>query len=118
MMFSGMFLGLVFLLATGSIVYFKQLTEAHADRERYIVLRKLGVTKKEMKKAIAKQMRFIFFLPLVVGISHSLFALKGLSTVLPYETAVPLVMSIGVYSVIYIGYYFLTVRSYFRIVSK
>ncbi|GAB6457548.1 hypothetical protein bcgnr5371_08990 [Bacillus cereus] len=117
-MFSGMFLGLVFLLATGSIIYFKQLTEAYADRERYIVLRKLGVTKKEMKKAIAKQMRFIFFLPLVVGSSHSLFVLKGLSTVLPYEIAVPLVMSIGVYSVIYIGYYFLTVRSYFRIVSK
>ncbi|HHK5534428.1 TPA: FtsX-like permease family protein [Bacillus mobilis] len=117
-MFSGIFLGLVFLLATGSIIYFKQLTEAYADRERYIVLRKLGVTKKEMKKAIAKQMRFIFFIPLVVGILHSLFALKGLSTVLPYEIAVPLLISIGVYSVIYIGYYFLTVRSYFRIVSK
>ncbi|MGD6890492.1 ABC transporter permease [Bacillus mobilis] len=117
-MFSGIFLGLVFLLATGSIIYFKQLTEAHADRERYIVLRKLGVTKIEMKKAIAKQMRFIFFIPLVVGILHSLFALKGLSTVLPYEIAVPLLISIGVYSVIYIGYYFLTVRSYFRIVSK
>ncbi|MBJ8053988.1 ABC transporter permease [Bacillus cereus] len=117
-MFSGIFLGLVFLLATGSIIYFKQLTEAHADRERYIVLRKLGVTKKEMKKAIAKQMRFIFFIPLLVGISHSLFALKGLSTVLPYEIAVPLLISIVVYSVIYIGYYFLTVRSYFRIVSK
>ncbi|HDR4420643.1 TPA: ABC transporter permease [Bacillus cereus] len=117
-MFSGIFLGLVFLLATGSIIYFKQLTEAHADRERYIVLRKLGVTKKEMKKAIAKQMRFIFFIPLVVGILHTLFALKGLATVLPYEIAVPLLISIGVYTIIYIGYYFLTVRSYFRIVSK
>ena len=51
-MFSGIFLGLVFLLATGSIIYFKQLTEAHADRERYIVLRKLGVTKTEMKKPL------------------------------------------------------------------
>ncbi|MES5864298.1 FtsX-like permease family protein [Bacillus cereus group sp. RP32] len=118
MMFSGIFLGLVFLLATGSIIYFKQLTEAHADRERYIVLRKLGVTKKEMKKAIAKQMRFIFFIPLVVGILHTLFALTGLATVLPYEIAVPLLISIGVYSVIYIGYYLLTVRAYFGIVSK
>ncbi|CAM4290446.1 ABC transporter permease [Bacillus paranthracis] len=118
MMFSGMFLGLVFLLATGSIIYFKQLTEAHADRERYIVLRKLGVTKKEMKRAIAKQMRFIFFIPLVVGILHTLFALTGLATVLPYEIAVPLLISIGVYSVIYIGYYLLTVRAYFGIVSK
>ncbi|MCI4060001.1 ABC transporter permease, partial [Bacillus cereus] len=100
------------------IIDFNQLTEAHADRERYIVLRKLGVTKTEMKKAIAKQMRFIFFIPLVVGIVHTLFALKGLATVIPYEIAVPFLISIGVYSVIYIGYYCLTVRSYLRIVSK
>jgi len=49
-------------------------------------------------------MRFIFFIPLVVGIIHTLFALKGLATVIPYEIAVPLLISIGVYSVIYIGY--------------
>ncbi|MEN1938623.1 ABC transporter permease [Paenibacillus sp. 102] len=117
MMFIGLFLGLVFLLATGSIIYFKQLTEANADRDRYIVLRKVGVTKQEMKKAIAKQVSFIFAIPLVVGICHSLFALKGLSTLMPYEILIPLLMSIGVYSVIYIGYYFLTVRSYYKIVS-
>ena len=65
----GLFLGLVFLLATGSIIYFKQLTEASADRDRYVVLRKVGVTKQEMKKAIAKQVSFIFTIPLVIGIS-------------------------------------------------
>lgn len=54
MMFSGMFLGLVFLLATVSIIYFKQLTEAHADRERYIVLRKLGVNEKRNEKGNRK----------------------------------------------------------------
>ncbi|PEY31723.1 ABC transporter permease [Bacillus cereus] len=117
MMFIGLFLGLVFLLATGSIIYFKQLTEASADRNRYIVLRKVGVTKQEMKRAIAKQVGFIFAIPLVVGICHSLFALKGLKTVMPNEILIPLLMSIGVYSVIYIGYYFLTVRSYYKIVS-
>ena len=77
-----------------------------------------SVSRKRNEKAIAKQMRFIFFIPLVVGILHTLFALKGLATVIPYEIAVPLLISIGVYSVIYIGYYCLTVRSYFRIVSK
>ena len=85
MMFIGMFLGLVFLLATGSIIYFKQLTEANADRERYVVLRKVGVTKQEMKKAIAKQVSFIFAIPLVIGIIHSLFALKGLANILPLK---------------------------------
>ncbi|TKH18587.1 ABC transporter permease, partial [Bacillus wiedmannii] len=118
MMFIGLFLGLVFLLATGSIIYFKQLTEASADRNRYIVLRKVGITKKEMKKAIAKQVSFIFAIPLLVGICHSLFALKGLTTIMPNEFLIPLLMSIGVYSVIYIGYYFLTVRSYYKIVSE
>ncbi|EEK71073.1 ABC transporter permease [Bacillus mycoides] len=44
--------------------------------------------------------------------------LKGLSAVLPYEIAVPLLISIGLYSTMYIGYYFLTVRSYFRIVKE
>ncbi|PFK46789.1 ABC transporter permease [Bacillus cereus] len=117
MMFIGLFLGLVFLLATGSIIYFKQLTEASADRDRYVVLRKVGVTKQEMKKAIAKQVSFIFAIPLVVGILHSLFALKGLSNILPYEILIPLLISIGVYGIIYIGYYFLTVRSYYKIVS-
>ena len=59
MMFSGMFLGLVFLLATGSIIYFKQLTEAHADRERYIVLRKLGVTKNEKGNRKTNEIYFL-----------------------------------------------------------
>lgn len=117
MMFIGLFLGLVFLLATGSIIYFKQLTEASADRDRYVVLHKVGVTKQEMKKAIAKQVSFIFAIPLVIGILHSLFALKGLSNILPFEIMIPLLISIGVYGVIYIGYYFLTVRSYYKIVS-
>lgn len=118
LMFIGIFLGLVFLLATGSIIYFKQLTEADADRDRYIVLRKIGVTKREMKQAIAKQVGFIFAIPLVIGILHSLFALKGFSTLMPFEILIPLLMSIGVYSVIYIGYYFFTVHSYFKIVSR
>ncbi|WP_454054134.1 FtsX-like permease family protein [Clostridium sp. Marseille-Q7071] len=116
-MFIGIFLGFVFLLATGSVIYFKQLAEANADRYCYIVLRKVGVTKKEMKKAIAKQMRFIFVIPLAIGILHSLFALKSLSTLIPYQILIPLLISMGVYGVIYIGYYFLTVQSYFKIVS-
>ncbi|PEF33991.1 ABC transporter permease [Bacillus wiedmannii] len=117
MMFIGLFLGLVFLLATGSIIYFKQLTEASADRDRYVVLHKIGVTKQEMKRAIAKQVSFIFAIPLIIGILHSLFALKGLSNILPFEIMIPLLISIGVYGIIYIGYYFLTVRSYYKIVS-
>ena len=101
MMFIGLFLGLVFLLATGSIIYFKQLTEASADRDRYIVLHKVGVTKQEMKKAIAKQVSFIFAIPLVIGILHSLFALKGLGNILPYEIMIPLQLVLSIRRYLY-----------------
>ena len=100
MMFIGMFLGLVFLLATGSIIYFKQLTEANADRERYVVLHKIG-HKTRNEKAIAKQVSFIFAIPLVIGILHSLFALKGLATLIQFEIMIPLLISIG-YTVLFI----------------
>lgn len=115
-MFIGIFLGLVFLLATGSVIYFKQITEANIDRVRYSILHKIGVTKKEMKKTIAKQVRFIFITPLVIGILHSLFALISLSKLIPYKILIPLLISIGVYVIIYSVYYLLTVRSYYKIV--
>ena len=115
-MFIGIFLGLVFLLATGSVIYFKQITEANIDRVRYSILHKIGVTKKEMKNTIAKQVRFIFITPLVIGILHSLFALVSLSNLIPYEILIPLLISISVYVIIYSLYYFITVRSYYKII--
>ncbi|MDV4151814.1 ABC transporter permease [Clostridium sp. AL.422] len=117
-MFIGIFLGLVFLLATGSVIYFKQITEANIDRVRYSILHKIGVTKKEIKKTIAKQVRFIFIIPLVVGVLHSLFALKSLSNLIPYQILIPQLISIGVYGIIYSLYYFLTVHSYYKIISR
>jgi putative ABC transport system permease protein len=72
------FLGLVFLAATGSIIYFKQLAEGHSDRDRYAILRKIGVSKREVLATIAKQTLFVFLLPLVVGILHSIVILKAI----------------------------------------
>ena len=54
------FLGLVFIMATGSIIYFKQLTEATADKTRYEILKKIGVSNKEIYISIFKQNLFIF----------------------------------------------------------
>lgn len=116
MIFIGGFLGLVFLLATGSIIYFKQLTEATADRPQYNILRKVGVTTAEMKKAIRKQMAFVFSAPLIVGVLHSLIALKALGNLMSIHIILPVTTGMIVYVVMYFGYYVLTVRSYFNTV--
>lgn len=114
------FSGLVFLVATGSIIYFKQLTEAYADQKRYKILRKIGVSKVEIRSAILKQTLFVFALPLVVGVCHSIVILQALSALYgatEYNVVMPIVSTIMVYIVIYFGYFVLTVRTSNRIVD-
>lgn len=115
--FIGAFLGLVFLLSTGSIIFFKQLSEANEDKERYKILKNIGVNKREIRASIAKQMLFVFLLPLVVGIFHSLVAVSLLNKMLDINLVVPISLSVGAYTLIYMVYYFLTVNSYAKIVN-
>lgn len=114
-------LALVLLAATGSIIYFKQLTEAHADQNRYEILRKIGVSKKEIRTTIAKQTLFVFILPLLLGILNAGMLL--LSIVVEYEmnlkeNILSFTAAVTIYGVIYLVYYVLTITSYNRIVNK
>lgn len=118
LVFIGAFLGLVFLAATGSIIHFKQLTEANADVGRYMILQKIGVNKKEIKKTVSQQVFFIFALPLFVGIVHSMVALLALAQLLQINLVIPVVICLLLYILIYAVYYIATVRSYYKIVSQ
>lgn len=117
LLFVGSFLGLVFLMAMGSVIYFKMITEAEEDRSKYEVLYKIGVNAKEMKKTIRAQVGLIFGIPLVVGILHGVFALKAFSALLSINIVTPVIIWIVVYSAIYGVYYVLTV-SYFNKVIR
>lgn len=120
-MFIFAFLGLVFLAATGSVIYFKQLTDAHADKERYNILRKIGVSRADIHASIAKQTLFVFALPLVVGLTHSTVLITTLTTVfgglIDVNLTVPIVTSMSLYVVIYASYYGLSVHSTNKIVN-
>lgn len=116
--FIGAFIGLVFLAATGSIIFFKQLSEANDDKDRYRILRNIGVNRGEIKRSIAKQMLTVFLLPLTVGAVHSLVAVYLLSIFLGAELYLPVGLTIGIYSIIYLVYYIFTVNSYNKIVTS
>ncbi|MEB9571366.1 FtsX-like permease family protein [Bacillus cereus] len=114
-------LALVLLVATGSVLYFKQLTEAHSDKNRYEILRKIGVNKKEVRNTIAKQTLFIFLLPLIIGIINA--AMLTMSIYLQYsmdiqQDIISFIYAMTTYGVIYLVYYVLTINSYNRIVNK
>lgn len=113
LLFASVFLGIVFILATGCILYFKQITEAMSERPAYGMLKKIGLTKKEARESVRKQVGAIFLAPFMLAICHTFFAflsLMGFGGM--FEYSLPLLGSIGVYIVIYFGYYMLTVRSY------
>ncbi|WP_433939536.1 ABC transporter permease [Paenibacillus lautus] len=118
LIFMGGFLGLVFLTATGSIIYFKQLTEANSDKARYRILSKIGVNKREVRKTIAQQVLCIFALPLIAGIAHCSVALIALSRLLNKNLVIPVVICMGVYTCIYLIYYVVTVNACYRIVTN
>lgn len=116
LLFIGMFIGFVFLAATGSIIYFKQLTEAYNDIGTFDILKKIGLTRKDIRKILAKQLLVVFLIPLVIGIAHSSFALLGLSHMLELNLTLPVIISTGIYTLMYIIYYFVTLNSYTNIV--
>lgn len=116
LLFVGSFLGLVFLVATGSIIYFKTMTEAEEDRSKYAVLRKVGISKRDVKRTIRQQIAVVFLAPFSLGILHAAVALFAFSRLLVMDFTVPVLVWMVVYSAIYALYYVLTVRRFTKYV--
>ena len=118
LLFVGSFLGLVFLAATGSIIYFKILTEAEEDQAKYAILNKIGVNSKQILKTVAGQVAVIFSAPLIVGIMHSAFALLAFSQLFGMNITKPVILWMVAYSAIYFIYYIFTVHAFYKIVRQ
>ncbi|PJI06985.1 MULTISPECIES: FtsX-like permease family protein [Clostridium] len=119
--FIGMFLGILFVLSTGSILYYKQLIEAFADRERYRILRKIGTKKKETKHIISKQLALIFGMPLIISLLHSSVALAAYIVKLMGASKLVVESTLAItagYIIVYLFYYVISVSSYTKIVSS
>lgn len=110
--FMGIFLSLVFIVATGSILHFKVLSEAYMDKEKYKILSKIGITDDELKNAISKQVAIYFALPLIVGSMHTCFAITILGRLMECSLLLPTVSSIAAFVIIYGMFYIYTVRKF------
>jgi putative ABC transport system permease protein len=96
----------------------RQVEQAIAKYPRnHDILRKIGVTQKEVKRSVSRQMLLLFALPLVLGSCHYLVAMRILSAIFPNANfVVPTLTTLTGYVVIYLGYYLLTTRSYYGMV--
>ena len=80
--FVGFFMCTVFMLMTASMLYFKQITIATEEKKQYAMLRKIGMSAEEESAVVRKRLAPIFFFPLILGIIHSVFAMKGADTLI------------------------------------
>ncbi|WP_052088030.1 ABC transporter permease [Paenibacillus wynnii] len=110
------FLGLVFLISTGSILYFKQMTEAEQERKSYTILRQLGFGEREIMGGIIRKQMFVFAIPLGIGLMHSVFAVKAASKLALSDLTLPTAIAMSVYTLIYFVFAVLTIVYYRRIV--
>ncbi|CGF64828.1 ABC transporter%2C membrane-spanning protein [Streptococcus pneumoniae] len=72
--FIGIFLSIIFMVGTVLVIYYKQISEGYEDRERFIILQKVGLDQKQIKQTINKQVLTVFFLPLLFAFIHLAFA--------------------------------------------
>lgn len=121
----GIFLGSLFLMATVLIIYYKQISEGYEDRERFIIMQNVGLSKAEVKEAIRSQILTVFFLPLVVAGIHVMAAFPLMSKLLSLlnmtNTTLYVLSTIGcfvAFAILYIIIYSLTAKTYYKIVSK
>lgn len=122
--FIGLFLGLLFIMATVLIIYYKQISEGYDDKERFEIMQKVGMDKREVKKSINSQILMVFFLPLVMAVIHLAFAFKIITSLLKIFNLTNINLfvicttsTILVFAIFYIVVYYATSKVYYRIVQ-
>lgn len=123
-LFLGVFLGVLFLLATVLIIYYKQISEGYEDQRRYLILRQVGMSGREINASIHSQILLVFFLPLGAAGVHVFMAFPMLSKMLElfqiYNIKLFALCTAGtlaVFCLIYALVFLLTARTYSRLVG-
>ena len=123
-LFIGIFLGLLFMMAAVLIIYYKQISEGYDDHDRFAIMQKVGMSRKEVHRTIMKQIRLVFFLPLAAAAVHIVMALKVMVKMLgafALTNTALIVTCTGVtlllFALLYFLVYTLTARTYFRLVQ-
>ena len=122
--FIGIFLSIIFMVGTVLVIYYKQISEGYEDRERFIILQKVGLDQKQIKQTINKQVLTVFFLPLLFAFLHLAFAYHMLSLILKVIGVLDATMMLtvtlsicAIFLIVYVLIFMITSRSYRKIVQ-
>lgn len=116
--FVALFVGMIVIIATGSILMVRQLSEAEIERTNYQLLTKLGIAQRKTNRMIYKQNALMFFPPMILGITHAVFAINVFSQYVEGADYWFAYFVCGLLIVIYLLFYFMTSRLYCRIIEE
>ncbi len=123
-LFLGLFIGLMFLMATVLIIYFKQVSEGYSDHDQFIIMQKVGMDKDQVKSTVNRQILSVFLLPLLVAGVHTigasnmmrqLLAIFGLGNTRLINLSILLTGLL--FALVYMVVYLLTSRTYYKLVE-
>ncbi|MDN4078806.1 ABC transporter permease [Paenibacillus polymyxa] len=112
------FLGLTFLITSGCILYFKQMDESEDEKANYTVLRKLGFTQSDLLRGIKIKQLFNFGIPLVIGLSHSYFAVQSGWFLFGTEVWMPMIIVMVLYTALYSIFGVLSILYYKKVIKS
>ena len=124
LLFVGALLSVAFFIGAVLVIYYKQISEGYEDRDRFVILQKLGIDQKTIKKSINRQVLIVFFLPLVTAFIHTAFAFKMYRKIIELfgvDGSVTLNATIvigAIFVVVYLIVYQITSRSYYQIIKR
>lgn len=123
-LFLGLFLGSLFLMATVLIIYYKQISEGYEDHDRFRIMQQVGMSQREVKRAINKQILMVFFLPLLMAALHMVFAFEIICNMLLVFGMANRLLFFGctavtflIFAAAYVVVYRITARTYYRLVE-
>lgn len=125
LLFIGIFLGSLFLMGTAMIIYYKQISEGYEDQKRFEIMQKVGLSRREVRSSVRRQIRMVFFLPLLMAMLHITMAFPMIRRMLLLFGMTNTKLFIGctagtvlIFAVVYGLIYLMTARSYYHIVER
>ena len=124
-LFIGIFLGSLFLMGTAMIIYYKQISEGYEDQKRFEIMQKVGLSRREVRSSVRRQILMVFFLPLLMAMLHITMAFPMIRRMLLLFGMTNTKLFIGctagtvlIFAVVYGLIYLMTARSYYHIVER
>ena len=123
-LFIGVFISMIFVVSQVVIMYYKQISEGYEDKGKFGIMRKVGLTDRQIKQSIRSQVLMIFFAPLAIATLHTVVAYPFIEKILKLFLAtdnnvflIALAVTIAVFAVFYLIVYLITSRIYYRIIN-